>query len=121
MAQNKTVKKGLEVASKIIKEMGYGGCECKEVEVVVENLHDKVVAPESEWNVKEEKWLQTQEDLKICNMIIQAKKMRINDLELQQQRIKMLIYSFPKHCCLDEKHYCERDAWFGEVKKVMKE
>lgn len=21
---------------------------------------------------------------------------------------------FPKHCCLDEKHYCERDAWKEE-------
>ena len=53
-------------------------------------LKGMVVVPKDEWNSQEEKLV----------------------------RIKMLIEHFPK-CCLDEKHYCERDAHIEELKAMV--
>jgi len=32
--------------------------------------------------------------------------------------IQALLDTIPR-CCLDEKHYCERDAWVGELRKAV--
>ena len=90
----------------------------------LEKYLDKMVV------VPEEKWQKTQKDLKILQDIVWCLEAEIKELsgklsgnkELsgklsgKLEKIKALIENFPR-CCLDGKHYCERDAWIEEMRK----